>query len=442
MATAWSVRGTRRADRLCRASRYRRPRLGRVAAVDLDTRPWSRGNLAMNRPASGKAHLGTRPERGSDMGDRVGIGALIHDLRRAHSWSQSQLADRLCRHADHATVTREDISRWENGHRCPGAFWLTHLAAVLEVPHAVMQTADVERRTFLTATAATVIAPMVSSDLVLHGFTAALRGRYPDLDDWEARTDAYGRDYMSAGAAEIQRRLSGDLLVLQQQMETPGAWQVAAKLATLYGKTIPGSDGAAAIHWYRTAAEAADRSGNNDTRVWVRGRAAIALGYEGASLPVAQRFADEAMAISDRPSLGRLNAVMGGAHAAVLRGDRSTALTLLNEGRRLHDRIGSHEQTSDYAVPAWRMGVFTSLLAARLGDESAAMAAQDTALSTLPDSLPRFRTHLELHRGLMLARSGDTAGGLAYAENAMSQLPSEKHSLTLRLLVSEIAAAA
>jgi hypothetical protein len=306
-----------------------------------------------------------------------------------------------------------------------------------------MENTDVNRRSFLSGVAATTIAPLVSADLIGHGFAAALGGHTPPaLDDWEARTDRYGRDYMAMGAADIQRNLAGDLVVLQQQLETPDAWIVAAKLMTLFGKTIPGADGAKAIQWYRMAAAAADRSGDAETRVWVRGRAAIALGYEGAALPIAQRFADQALAITDRPSLGKLNATMGGAHAAALRGDHGRARELLDDGRRLHDTIGSHEQTSDYAVPAWRMGVFASLLAARLGDERAALTWQDTATSTLPASLPRFRTHLELHRGLMMARAGDAAGGRAYAQAAMDQLPPEKHSLTLRLLVAEIDAAA
>ncbi len=57
------------------------------------------------------------------------------------------------------------------------------------------------------------------------------------------------------------------------------------------GEVTPGSDGAKAAHWYRMAAEAADRGGDPRTRVWVRGRAAIAVGYEGAALPVARMFA-------------------------------------------------------------------------------------------------------------------------------------------------------
>ncbi len=55
--------------------------------------------------------------------------------------------------------------------------------------------------------------------------------------------DTYGRDYMILGAGEIQKRLAADLVVLQQQLDTPCLWAVGAKLATLYGKTFPGSNG-------------------------------------------------------------------------------------------------------------------------------------------------------------------------------------------------------
>ncbi|MFF3089996.1 hypothetical protein ACFVRB_33915 [Streptomyces nojiriensis] len=90
------------------------------------------------------------------------------------------------------------------------------------------------------------------------------------------------------------------------------------------------------------------------------------------------------------------------------------------QGRRIY-RAGSHEQTSDYAVPFWRVNVFVSLLAARFGDETTAVAA-----------------HLETHRGLMLARSGDLAASTGHARAALDALPPEKHSLTLRLLMKEV----
>ncbi len=250
--------------------------------------------------------------------------------------------------------------------------------------------------------------------------------------------DLYGRDYMTAGAAEIQKRLAADLVVLQQQLGTPRMWAVAAKLATLYAKTFPGSDGVKAVTWYRHAATFADRSGDPDTRVWVRGWAAIALGYEWAALGIADVLAREAIEIGEgRPSLGG-STPMGRAHVFANRSDTTTAMALLDEGRRVFDAAGSDDAESDYAVPWWRQNVFISLLAARLGDEALALRAQDEAFRTLPESLPRFRTHLLMHRGLMLARAGDQPGGAAYARAALDALPPEKHSLTLRMLMDEV----
>ncbi|MGI8814720.1 MAG: hypothetical protein ACR2G2_05375 [Pseudonocardia sp.] len=80
------------------------------------------------------------------------------------------------------------------------------------------------------------------------------------VSDGDAAVDLYGRDYMTAGAAEIQKRLAADLVVLQQQLGTPRMWAVAAKLATLYAKTFPGSDGVKAVAG-ETLLDAADAHG-------------------------------------------------------------------------------------------------------------------------------------------------------------------------------------
>jgi hypothetical protein len=128
---------------------------------------------------------------------------------------------------------------------------------------------------------------------------------------------------------------------------------------------------------------------------------------------------------------------MAHAHVAGVRGDRATSLATLREGRRVFDVAGSYEQVSDFAVPEWRMATFTSMLLSRLGDPKAT-EAQDWADRTRPDSLPRFATHIELHRGLMLAKSGDLAGGVAYARGALAKLPPAKHSQSLRLMLTEV----
>jgi len=164
----------------------------------------------------------------------MSVGALIRELRSTLGWSQGRLASALCEAAQHATVTREDVSRWEHGKRRPGPFWMRHLAAVLQVPLQVLERADVHRRDFITSVAATLIAPIVASDLIEAGFAAALTNRRLTPDEWQEKIDRYGCDYMSLGAAEMQQRLTGELVVLHQQLEEPKLWGVASRLMTLY----------------------------------------------------------------------------------------------------------------------------------------------------------------------------------------------------------------
>lgn len=297
---------------------------------------------------------------------------------------------------------------------------------------------DVERRTLLVGLAAGVVAPIVMAE-VLHGaFTRAMAAPV-SVDEWWDRAESYGKDYMILGAEELSTRLVGDLVRLTSHVDDPIVWAPAARMMTVYGKTLPGNDGSkGAVRWYSLAAQIADRSGDLPTRVWVRGRAALALAYEGAELATARRLSGQALSLSDRPSLGQLNALVAQAHVAGNRGDRGTATGMMRLATDAFEQVGSDDQISDFAVPVWRFWTFASMLHARLGDERRAVEAQDAADHSRPETLPRFATHIELHRGLMLARAGDKAAGVAYARAALDRLPVEKRSLSLRLMMAEI----
>jgi transcriptional regulator with XRE-family HTH domain len=294
---------------------------------------------------------------------------------------------------------------------------------------------SVERRGLLTGLIASVVAPAAVTAIIRKGFTAALDGG-GSVDTWLERVDSYGQRYMTLGAAQLQQQLAGDLVVLQQQLEQSQMWDIAARLLTTFGKTTADPD--EAVSWYRLAATVADRSGNTAVRVWVRGRAALALAYEGVRIPVATELADQALGIDDKPSLGRLNALVARSHIAAIRGDRATALAVLDDARRVFEVAGSGDQISDFAVPEWRFHTFVSMLLSRLGD-ARAVNEQDCADRTRPAALHRFATHIELHRGLMLAKAGDKVAGMRYAKAALDRLPAEKHSQSLKMMVAEIA---
>jgi transcriptional regulator with XRE-family HTH domain len=346
-------------------------------------------------------------------------GARLREAREAAGLSLSELARRT-------NYSKSYLGNVETGGR----------PALPDVVLAYEQALGdlVDRRGLLTGLAASVVAPAAVSELIHAGFAERLNGRAAD-EDWGERVAQYGQDYMTLGAATVQNRLARDLVILQQHLDRPRSSGSAARLLTTYGKTAASRK--EAVRWYRLAATAADRSGDTPTRVWVRGRSALALAYEAAELPAAGDLAGQALAIDDKPTLGRLNALVAQAQIAGVRGDARTAKRLLDEARRVFDVAGSEEQISDFAVPEWRFHTFASMLLSRLGDPEAILE-QEAADRTRPSTLPRFATHIELHRGLVLARSGDVGGGLAYARGALDKLPPERHSLSLKLMLAEV----
>jgi transcriptional regulator with XRE-family HTH domain len=352
------------------------------------------------------------------------LGAVLRWIREAAGLSLAGMAART-------NYSRPYLGLVETGRRAA-------LPAVVQAYENVrLGLEDVDRRSLLGSLLAGAVAPSVLFSGIRAGYEQLLNSDPPDTDEWLGMVSLYGRDYMFVGAAEMQSRLARDLIVLREHLESPQLWGVAAKLLTVHGKTIPSGELDGAVGWYKLAARAADRSGEWDTRVWVRGRSALALAYEGASLPIAVGLAQQALAISDRPSLGAVNAYMALAHVAGWNGHAEVAIKAMRASQRAFDVAGSHEQISDFAVPEWRMSTFCSMLLSRLGDRRAE-AEQENADRTRPAELPRFATHIELHRALAMVKSGDVVGGHEYAGAAMGKLPQAKQSLTLQMLMREI----
>jgi transcriptional regulator with XRE-family HTH domain len=356
------------------------------------------------------------------------IGAMLKTARQAAGLSLSALASRTY-------YSKGYLGNVECGKR----------RATPELVQAYEQALgdDVERRNLLLGMLAGVVTPTATAEALAKAFEAALSEPRASVDDWLGKTERYGVDYMSVGAGDMQARLASDLIRLRQRLDNPQLCAVAARLLTVHGKTMPSANGdrSGAIRWYNLGASTADRSRDRKTQVWTRGRAALALAYEGAELPVARRFAADALSISDHPSGGRLNALLALMHVQGLEGDTAGALATRDQARRVAEAVDEQDQISDFAIPEWRFAIHESMLFSRLGYEHRAIAAQETTDRTRPASLPRFGTHVELHRGLMMATAGDKPGGIAYARAALAKLPPEKHSLSLRLMMDEIEAA-
>lgn len=305
----------------------------------------------------------------------------------------------------------------------------------LAYERAIRQATDMRRRDVVSGVAGALIAPQATSDILLKGFTSAL-GETPNGEDWEQQLAELGRSYMTDGATVVQQQLAADLSVLQHSADNARMWSVAAREMAIWAKTTasPGE----ALDWYQMAGVAAERSGDVDTQVWVAGRAALALGYEGAATPMAMWYADKAITLAGgRVTAGLLNASMGKAHALATSGRSDEAREVWDQTQRVYDTLSPDDEITDFNYPYWRFAVVGSLLHARLGD-SAAEQWQADVERYRPESMVRFRTHVELHRALTMARSGDYVGGVAYGEAALNALPKEKRSQSLYLMLDEI----
>jgi transcriptional regulator with XRE-family HTH domain len=308
---------------------------------------------------------------------------------------------------------------------------------------------DVNRRQLLMALLAGAATPLASAEVIGRAFELALDAPALAVDDWLAKLEEYGRDYMSRAylsfdAGAIQARLAGDLAQIQTSLGQPALTSIAAKLLTIQGLTVqsttmPSGDGhrTDALRWYTLGVRAADRSADTASRVWVRGRAALRLAVEGAELPAATCFAKEALALSERPSVGRLSALLALAQTQGTAGDSAGTRATLEDAQKTFDIIGSDRRVSDFAIPEWRMALLTSLAVSRLGEERSALQAQETAERALPST----SKYLQLHRALMMVKAGNRQGGISYARDSLGRLPPEEHRPALWLLMREIESA-
>jgi transcriptional regulator with XRE-family HTH domain len=122
----------------------------------------------------------------------MSLGVMIRDARIEKGWSQGQLAGALRERSGRATITREEISRWETGKRVPGPFWINHLEAVLGTPQGVLERERVKRRTFLSAVAMAGLLPTQSAgEQATEIFSSLAGGDYAPLTQIQTahRTD-------------------------------------------------------------------------------------------------------------------------------------------------------------------------------------------------------------------------------------------------------------
>jgi transcriptional regulator with XRE-family HTH domain len=146
----------------------------------------------------------------------MGIGDLIRSRRQTLGWSQSQLADELCRFRP--SVTRDEVKKWEREKVIPGSFWLGHLASVLDMPlpeiEAAANLSRMKRRAFLAATGMTALSSSFLTDLM----TSTAGGDFTVMRDY---LTPYAVDLSMANLVRKDRGTTARLLSWMRDGETP-----------------------------------------------------------------------------------------------------------------------------------------------------------------------------------------------------------------------------
>ena len=354
------------------------------------------------------------------------FGEVLRSLRETAGLSLGALAIKASYH-------KSEIGHVETGRRKPTPEFATAcdkalkttplLSILLELDDE--QGDAMKRRALITSigVAAGVGGLGVSAlaDLVRNGLLDVA----DEPEDWDAIVASYNRRLVTEPSTEFGRSLLSQLMIarhrLIEQGKTPERLKAVAELGQLYGLWLGNQgDVSSARNWYSAAAQLADRSRHTDTQVYVRGRALSRGIYEGYTVRETVDGVEEALSLSNRPSLGALEAYSALVHVHALVGNVSDGRKAVNGMRHVVDAM-SAEDASGVAGPAERTVSFSNYLECRVGsrrDADRAFAEAEPILRPVPVWLADAR----LYYGRAMVANGEVSDGISFALGAIKRL--------------------
>ncbi|WP_433329674.1 helix-turn-helix domain-containing protein [Spirillospora sp. CA-294931] len=374
--------------------------------------------------------------------------------REARGWSKHQMARELMnaagvRHGSVVNLARQVLD-WEKGKHFPRD-WAESYACAFEMDLAELFPSlegceassdgsvpddEVRRRTLLGMVAAAASAPLgVDAEPVRTVLTEAITTRVTarDADEWERVAFDYAHEVGFLPARQVLPDLVTDfneinLLISHAVAEARlRLVHTAAQLAALTAITlISVGDARSARRWWRTAARAADESGDPGAASLVRGRAAVFSLYGGWSAMTTLDLAKEAIEIGrNTPCVGVVSGYAARAQALAHLGRGAEATEALNVLAdtfvRLPDASTQHGR-SQWTWPEQRLHHVKSHVHTFAGNPEEAHRAQDRALAFYSGQ-SQGRAQVELHRAGALLRAGEIQEGARYMVRVMEGLP-------------------
>lgn len=377
---------------------------------------------------------------------------LLMAWRLAAGLSQAELAESIRRLAADAgspcgpsTPSCQQISRWENGHDKPGAFYQGLLAAWYRTDPArlgligTLRVVDAEDHLLAPAAqqegnvnqhSLMAAAPVLFElDQIRRRMDADLRRVLPaaDTDLWTQITSQYVAAYGRVPPAVLLERLTPDLSdladLVSQYPQQRELTKLAARLTGLTGALHTDlRDDKAARDWLHTADRLAAMSGDLTTEYWVAMAQAMTATYppnRDQVLHIADRAADK-LGPHQCAGAAQLTGLVARAHAEA--GDGAMARAALSAAQQIAACLTAQQADEVFfGFPHRAMLMYTSSVLTAIGDP-AAWDAQTEALSGYPVSDPVDRPLILLDRASHLARSADPEQAADVAIHAITEL--------------------
>uniref|UniRef100_UPI0037537548 hypothetical protein n=1 Tax=Actinomadura sp. SCN-SB TaxID=3373092 RepID=UPI0037537548 len=395
--------------------------------------------------------------------DRPGWAVRIQHEREARGWGKWEMGRHLLNAVGiDPTPTRlrtlaRQMLEWEKGHHFPRD-WADPYSAAFDIPRDELfgssnasygesflhgpdsEDEDVRRRTLLRMLAtAAMTAPLGQESerlrTALHD-AVDTSATDRDADAWERVAFDYAHEVGHVPTPLLLPDLLTDfeelsaLISRSHDAVRTRLIHSAAQLAALTAIAFTNLGRArSARRWWRSAARAADSSGNHRTAALVRGRQAVFSLYEDRSPLSILDVAEEAISIGrNTPCAGVASGYAAKAQACAQLDRHQEAHETLGELHKLFERLPDEvtsDRSSQWGWSAQRLHHVASHVHTHAGDLARATPAQDQALALYPERNYQGRTQVELHRAGCLMRAGDVDEGARHTVQVLERLPSE-----------------